>query len=127
MVFCKLRVGRDHRQLPENRCPGSFGDCLPASVERAGLTKTNGRQTKRIVCTLTTESSGGNRLTYEKEHLNLGKTGDFYKTNPSQLPRVGPPALTARRNKWQTDETNHVYVGVKRAAGNRPAYEKGAA
>jgi hypothetical protein len=66
------------------------------------------------------------RPTYEKEHLNLGKTGDSYRTNPSQLPRVSPPAPATRKNKWRTDETNHVHVGVKRAAGNRPAYEKGA-
>jgi hypothetical protein len=56
--------------------------------------------------------------------LNLGKTGDLYKTNPSQLRRVSPPPLTIRKEKWQTDETNHVYVGVKRAAGNRLTYEK---
>ena len=67
------------------------------------------------------------RPTYEREHLNLGKTGDFYKTNPSQLPRVSPPAPATRKNKWQTDETNHVHVGVKRAAGNRLTYEKRAA
>ena len=48
------------------------------------------------------------RPTYEKEHLNLGKTGDSHKTNPSQLRRVGPPPLTARENTWQTNETNRV-------------------
>ena len=67
------------------------------------------------------------RPTYEKEHLNLGKTGDSHKTNPSQLRRVSRPAPTARENTWQTNETNHAYVGVKRAAGNRLAYEKRAA
>jgi hypothetical protein len=46
--------------------------------------------------------------TYGKEHLNLGKTGDSYKTNPSQLRRVGPPPLTARKTERQTGETNHV-------------------
>ena len=46
--------------------------------------------------------------TYEKEHLNLGKARDFCETNPSQLRRVTPPPLTARKSKWQTDETNHV-------------------
>jgi len=91
MVFCKLRVGRDHRQLPESRCPGSFGDCLPASVERVGLTKTNGRPTKRIVRTLTTESSGGNRPTYEKELLNPRQNSRFHKTNHPGLPHVLPP------------------------------------
>ena len=64
------------------------------------------------------------RLTYGKELLNFGKTSHFYKTNHLQLRRVGPPALTARKNKWQTDETNHAYFGVKRAGGNRPTYEK---
>jgi hypothetical protein len=39
------------------------------------------------------------RPTYEREHLNLGKTGGSHKTNPSQLRRVGSPALTARKNK----------------------------
>jgi len=67
------------------------------------------------------------RPTYEKEHLNLGKTGDSHKTNPSQLRRVSSPAPTARENTWQTNETNHAYVGVKRAAGNRLTYEKRAA
>jgi hypothetical protein len=67
------------------------------------------------------------RPTYEKEHLNLGKTGDSHKTNPSQLRRVSLPASTTRRNKWQADGTNRVYVGVKRATGNRLTYEKRAA
>ena len=48
------------------------------------------------------------RPTYEREHLNLGKTGDSHKTNPSQLRRVGPPPLTTRKNRWQTGETNRV-------------------
>jgi len=65
--------------------------------------------------------------TSEREHLNLGKTGDSHKTNASQLHPASPPAPATRKNKWRTDETNHVYVGVKRAAGNRPTYEKGAA
>jgi hypothetical protein len=67
------------------------------------------------------------RPTYEREHLNLGKTGDSHKTNPSQLRRVSRPAPTARENTWQTNETNHAYVGVKCAAGNRLTYEKRAA
>ena len=62
--------------------------------------------------------------TYEKEHLNLGKTRDSCETNPSQLRRVTPPPLTARKTKWQIDETNDLYVGVKGAGGNRPTYEK---
>ena len=46
--------------------------------------------------------------TYGEEHLNLGKTGDSYKTNPSRLRRVGPLPLTTRKAERQTDETNHV-------------------
>jgi len=65
--------------------------------------------------------------TYEREHLNLGKTGDSHKTNPSQLHPASPPAPTARKNTRQTGETNHVYVGVKRAAGARLTHEKRAA
>jgi len=53
--------------------------------------------------------------TYEKEHLNLGKTHDFCETNPSQLRRVSPPALTTRKSRWQPDETNRVCLGTKRA------------
>jgi len=56
--------------------------------------------------------------------LNLGKTGDLYKTNPSQLRRVSPPPLTTRKTKRQTGETNRVQVRAKRAAGNRLTYEK---
>ena len=67
------------------------------------------------------------RPTYEKEHLNLGKTGDSHKTNPSQLRRVSRPAPTARENTWQTNETTHAYGGVNRAAGNRLTYQKRAA
>lgn len=44
----------------------------------------------------------------DKEHLNLGKTRDFSETNPSQLRRVTPPPLTARKDTRQTDETNRV-------------------
>jgi hypothetical protein len=39
------------------------------------------------------------RLTYGKEHLNLGKTGDFYKTNhPSFAASVRHPAGLAKTN-----------------------------
>ena len=55
------------------------------------------------------------RPTYEKEHLNLGKTRDFCETDPSQLRRVTPPAPTARKTKRQTDETNRVCLGAERA------------
>ena len=47
--------------------------------------------------------------TCEREHLNLGKTQDFSETNPSQLRRITPPPLTARKNGRQTDETNRVH------------------
>ena len=78
MVFCKLQVGPDRPQLPENWCRESFGDCLPASVRHPPrLANIKGKPTKRIVRTLTTESSGGNRLTYEKELLNSRKNSHF--------------------------------------------------
>jgi hypothetical protein len=64
----------------------------------------NGEPTKRIVRASTIEHDP---FTYGKQDLNLGKTGDSYKTNPSQLHRVGPPALTTRTTEGQTDETNH--------------------
>ena len=67
------------------------------------------------------------RLTYGKELLNFRKNSNFYKTNHLQLHRANPPAPTARKNNWRTDETNHVCLGVKRAAGNRLTYEKRAA
>jgi hypothetical protein len=74
-----------------------------------GSQETNGKPTKRIVCTLTSESAADGRLTYEKELLNFRKDSHFYKTNHFWLPRVSPPAPMARKNKWQTDETNRVY------------------
>ena len=64
------------------------------------------------------------RLTYGKELLNFRKTGDFYKTNRSQLRRVGSPPLTTRKNKRQPDETNRGTLATESARGNRPAYEK---
>jgi hypothetical protein len=48
--------------------------------------------TKRIVRTLTTESSGGNRLTYEKELLNSKKNSHFYKTNHPGFPHALSPS-----------------------------------
>ena len=45
------------------------------------LAKTDGNPTKRIVCTLTTESAGDNRPAYEKESSNSRKTSHSYKTN----------------------------------------------
>ena len=92
MVRCKLPVGPDRSQLPENCCRESFGNCLPASVRRPPwLANIKGRPTKRIVRTLTTESSGGNRPTYEKELLNSRKNSHFYKTNHPGFPHVLPP------------------------------------
>jgi hypothetical protein len=49
------------------------------------------------------------RFTYGKELLNFRKNGNSSKTNHLQLHRVGPPALTARENKCQIDETNRTY------------------
>jgi hypothetical protein len=89
-----------------------------------GLAKTNGKPTKRIVCTLTSESAADARLTYEKELLNFRKDSHFYKTNHFWLPRVSPPTPMARKNKWQTDETNRGTLTTECAGGNRLAYEK---
>ena len=89
-----------------------------------GLAKTNGKPTKRIVCTLTSESAADARLTYEKELLNFRKDSHFYKTNHFWLPRVSPPTPLARKNKWQTDETNRGTLTTECAGGNRLAYEK---
>jgi hypothetical protein len=89
-----------------------------------GLAKTNGKPTKRIVCTLTSESAADGRLTYEKELLNFRKDSHFYKTNHFWLPRVSPPTPMARKNKWQTDETNRGTLTTECAGGNRPTYEK---
>jgi hypothetical protein len=47
--------------------------------------------TKRIVRTLTTESAGGNRLTYEKELLDSRKNSRFYKTNHPSFLHTLPP------------------------------------
>ena len=88
------------------------------------LAKTNGKPTKRIVCTLTSESAADGRLTYEKELLNFRKDSHFYRTNHFWLPRVSPPAPMARKNKWQTDETNRGTLTTECAGGNRLAYEK---
>src|SRR3989304_6165396 len=67
--------------------PLTFGNCLPASVRQLPrLANIKGKPTKRIVRTLTTESSGGNRLTYEKGLLNSRKTAIFTK-------RIIPPSL----------------------------------
>src|SRR3972149_2405789 len=70
--------------------------CLHASVRQSPrLANIKGKPTKRIVCTLTTESSGGNRLTYEKGLLNSRKNSHFYKTNHPAFPHSLPPI---RRN-----------------------------
>ena len=92
MVFCKLPVGPDRLQLPENCCRESFGNCLHASVsQRPRLANIKGKPTKRIVCTLTTESSGGNRPTYEKELLNPRKKQPFLQNESSRLPPCSAP------------------------------------
>ena len=41
--------------------------------------------------TLTTESAGGNRLTYEKELSNSRKNSRFYKMNHPGFPPALPP------------------------------------
>jgi len=64
------------------------------------------------------------RSRYEKELLNFRKDSHFYKTNHLRLHRVSPPALTTRKNEWQTGETNRVHVRLKRAGANLLTYEK---
>jgi len=98
MVFCKLPVGPDRPQLPENCCRESLGNCLHASVcQPSRLANMKGKPTKRIVRTLTTESSGAKRLTYEKELLNSRKNSNFYKTNPLASLMLFPPSLATLR------------------------------
>jgi len=92
MVFCTLPVGPDRSQLPENCCRESFGNCLHAATRQPPrLANIKGKPTKRIVRTLTTESSGGNRLTYEKELLNSRENSHFCKTNHPGFPHALPP------------------------------------
>jgi hypothetical protein len=67
------------------------------------------------------------RLTYEKGFLNFRKNGNSHKTNHPRLCRVSSPALMARKDKRQTNETNRMYFKLnlteliasrmKRAAG----------
>ena len=65
---------------------------FPASVRQpSSLVKTNGKPTKRIVCTLTTKSAGGNHPTYEKELFNSRKNTHFRKTNHSGFRHALPP------------------------------------
>jgi hypothetical protein len=69
----------------------NFGICNCAdrvAPARPAL-KNKWQATKRIVRTLTTESAD---LTYEQELLNSGKNSHPYKTNHSQLRRLGSPA-----------------------------------
>ena len=84
------------KELLNSRKNGNFCKTnhrgFPASVcQPPRLAKTNGKRTKRTVCTLTTESAGGNRLTYEKEPFNSTKNGLFYKTNHPGFPHGLPP------------------------------------
>ncbi len=89
-----------------------------------GFAKTNGKPTKRIVRTLTTESAGGNRLTYEKELLNSRKHSNFYKTNHPGFPTSvrQPPSLVKTNGK----PTKRIVCTLrgKCAEGNRLTYEK---
>jgi hypothetical protein len=71
---------------------------FPASARQPSrLAKTNGKPTKRIVCTLTIECAGGNRLTYEKELFNSKKNSGFYKTNHPGFPATVAHATSV---KW---------------------------
>ncbi len=94
------------------------------SASPNGLAKTNGKPTKRIVCTSTIECAGGNRLTYEKELSNSRKTSSFYKTNHPGFAASVCQSPMARKNKWQTNETNRGTLTTESAASNRLAYEK---
>jgi len=88
------------------------------------LAKTNGKPTKRIERTLTTESAGGNRLTYGKELLNFRKDSHFYKTNHPSFPAsVRRPSRLAKTNGKLTKRIVCT-LRVKCARGNRLAYEK---
>jgi hypothetical protein len=61
------------------------------------LAKTNGKPTKRIVCTLTSESAADGRLTYEKELLDSRKNSLFPKTNHPGFPATVAHATSV---KW---------------------------
>jgi hypothetical protein len=69
----------------------NFGicNCGDRVAPAAPALKNKWQATKRIVRTLTTESAD---LTYEQELLNSGKNSHAYKTNHSQLRRIGSPA-----------------------------------
>jgi hypothetical protein len=54
--------------------------------------------TKRIERTLTTESAGGNRLTYGKELLNSKKNMRFSKTNHPGFPAAVAHATLVKWN-----------------------------
>jgi hypothetical protein len=64
--------------------------------------------TKRIVRTLTIESSGNNRLTYGKELLNFRKNSYFYKTNHfSFAAPVRRPSRLVKTNVKPTKRITH--------------------
>ena len=89
-----------------------------------GFAKTNGKPTKRIVRTLTTESAAGSHLRYEKELLNSRKHSDFSRTNHPGFPASVRRPPMARKTNWHTDETNRGTLTTESAGGNRLAYEK---
>ena len=78
-----------------------------------------GRSMKRIVRTLTIESSGGSRLTYEKGLLNSRKNGHFCKTNQPDFPapiRQSPPLAKANGKPTKPIVRN---LRVKCTGGNK--------
>jgi hypothetical protein len=78
---------RKHGNFHKTNHPG-----FPTSVRQPSwLVETNGKPTKRIVCTLRIKSAGGNRLTYEKELFNSRKDSRFSRTNHSGFPHAPPP------------------------------------
>jgi len=81
----------------------------------AGVAKTNGKPTKRIVRILATESARGTRFTYGKDLLNSAKDSHFDKTNhPGFAATVCQPSRLVKTNgrptkrivlPWQLNNT----------------------
>ena len=82
----------------------SFLRCSPAAVgPLPPPLKKKWQPTKRIIRTLTTKPPAGDHPTYEKELLNPGENGDFYKTNhPSFALPVCRPSPFVRRSEKAT-------------------------
>jgi len=98
----------------------AFVIALTASVPQPPrLANIKGKPTKRIVRTLTTESPGGNPLTYEKELLNSRKNSRFYKTNhPGFAASVRQPSPLAKTNGKPTKRIVR-NLRAKCAGGNK--------